>query len=117
MKSSQGNERHESNESATTPAPPSPVKRKPMMLDRSELQGASTQVLIELARHAYSADEYYRAAAEQIGQLYMSADIHRLTGLTRSLDEPMRRAAENERTFASLLRELQACVASKASGT
>lgn len=117
MKSGESNERHESSEPATTRAAEPPVKRRPVMLDRGELQGASTQVLIELARHAYSADEYYRAAAEQIGQLYMSADIHRLAGLTRSLDEPMRRAAEIERTFASLLHELQACVASKASGT
>ena len=74
-------------------------------------------MLVELVRHARSADEHYRAAAEQIGQLYMSADAHRLVELTRSLDEPMRRAAEIERTFAGLLHELQACVARQAGGT
>jgi hypothetical protein len=87
------------------------MRRRALTLDRHELQDASAAVLAELARHARSADEHYHAAAEQIGQLYMSADAHRLVGLTRSLDEPMRRAAEIERTFAGLLHELQACVA------
>jgi hypothetical protein len=81
--------------------------------DRAELQGASQPVLAELVRHARSVDEHYRAAAEWIGRLYMSADAHRLTALTRSLDEPMRRAAEVERSFAGLLHELQACAARK----
>lgn len=85
-----------------------------MKLDRRELRGADTQVLAELARHARSADEHYRAAAEQIGQLYMSADAHRLVGLTRCLDAPMRRAADIERSFAGLLHELQACATSRA---
>jgi len=86
------------------------MTRRSLTLDRHELQDASGPVLAELARHARTADEHYRAAAEQIGQLYMSADAHRLVGLTRSLDEPMRRAAEVERTFAGLLHELHACV-------
>lgn len=93
------------------------MRRRSLTLDRHELRDASAQVLAELARHARSADEHYRAAAEQIGQLYMSADTHRLVGLTRSLDEPMRRAAEIERTFAGLLHELQACVARQTGGT
>jgi hypothetical protein len=86
------------------------MKRRPLALDRHELQDASAAVLAELVRHTRTADEHYRAAAEQIGQLYMCADAHRLAGLTCSLDEPMRRAAEVERSFAGLLRELQICV-------
>jgi len=93
------------------------MARRSVILDRGELGKASGQVLAELARLARSADEHYRAAAEQVGQLYMSADAHRLVGLTRSLDEPMRRAAEVERSFGSLLHELQACVARQADGS
>lgn len=92
------------------------MRRRSLTLDRRELSGASGQVLAELARHARLADEHYRAAAEQIGKLYMSADAHSLVGLTRSLDEPMRRAAEIERTFAGLLHELQACAARQGGG-
>jgi hypothetical protein len=87
------------------------MKRRSPVLDADELHKASRPVLAELVRHARSVDEHYRAAAELIGQLYMSADAHRLTALTRSLDEPMRRAAEVERSFAGLLHELQACEA------
>lgn len=79
------------------------------MPDRRELQHAAPEVLAELMRHARRADKHYRAAAEQIGRLYMQADAHRLVGLTRSLDESMRRAAEVERGCASLLHELQTC--------
>ena len=93
------------------------MKRRPMSLDRRDLQTASAAVLTELARYARSADEHYRAAAEQIGRLYMSADAHRLVGLTRTLDEPMRRAAEIERTFATLVHELQACAERRAVGS
>jgi hypothetical protein len=93
------------------------MRRRSLMLDRHELGDANGPVLAELARHTRIADEHYRAAAEQIGKLYMIADAHRLVGLTRSLDEPMRRAAEIERTFAGLLHELQACVARQGGGT
>ncbi len=93
------------------------MRRRSLTLDRHELSGANGPVLAELARHARLADEHYRAAAEQVGKLYMSADAHRLVGLTRSLDEPMRRAAEIERTFAGLLHELQACVARQGGAT
>lgn len=92
------------------------MARRALMLDRDELGTASSQVLVELTRLALSADEHYRAAAEQIGRLYMSADVHQLAGLTRSLDEPMLRAAEVERSFATLLHELQACVARQRGG-
>ena len=90
------------------------MKRRAATLDRppaGALQQASAEVLAELVHHATLADEHYRAAAEQIGLLYMSADAHRLVALTRRLDEPMRRAAEVERDFAGLMRELQACAA------
>lgn len=87
------------------------MKRRAPAFDRNEVQDASAEVLAELLRHARRAEEHYRAAAEQVGQLYMSADVHRLAGLTRSLDEPMRRAAEVERSFSNLLHELQTCVA------
>lgn len=92
------------------------MKRRSLTLDRHELRDASASVLAELTRHARSAEEHYRAAAEQVGQLYMSADAHRLVALTRSLDEPMRRAAEIERSFAGLLHELQACAARQTEG-
>lgn len=81
------------------------------MLDRRELLGADPRVLAELARRARAIEAHYRAAAEDVGQLYMRADTHRLSGLTRSLDVPMRRAFEIERSFAHLLRELQDCLA------
>ena len=100
-----------SDESAGAAPPP---QRRAVPVDRRELQAASAPVLDELARYARSADEHYRAAAEQIGRLYMNADAHQLTGLTRWLDAPMRRAAEVERSFASLLHELQACAARRA---
>jgi hypothetical protein len=87
------------------------MTRRPTPLARQEWQDTSAAVLAELVRHARQADEHYRAAAEQIGRLYMCADTHRLVALTRSLDQPMRRAAEVERSFAGLLRELQVCAA------
>ena len=63
---------------------------------RRPITGGTMQTTYQAAqtwRQAYarSADEHYRAAAEQIGRLYMSADANHLAGLTRSLDEPMRR--------------------------
>lgn len=96
--------------------------RPPMTRRRSapggrELQLAGSEVLAELAACARSADEHYRAAAEQIGRLYMSADAHRLAGLTRRLDEPMRRAAEVQRSFAGLWRDLQDCLRHQAAET
>lgn len=90
------------------------MSRRAPGLDRAELGSVSLPVLDELVRHARSVDEHYRAAAERIGRLYMSADAHRLTALTRSLDEPMRRAAEVERSFAALLHELRACAERRA---
>lgn len=89
-------------------------RRRLTAVDRSELIGADAPVLVDLARHADLANAHYRAAAEAIGRLYMSADAHRLGALTRSLDEPMHRAADIERAFASLLHELQACLAPRA---
>jgi hypothetical protein len=99
--------------SANAPISPRRGRRSPG-LDRDELGSASLPVLAELVRQARSVDECYRAAAEQMGRLYMSADAHRLTALTRSLDEPMRRAAEVERSFAGLLQELLACAERRA---
>ncbi len=90
------------------------TRRGRRALDRRELLGAEPGVLAELARQARAIEAHYRAAAEDIGQLYMRADTCRLGGLTRSLDEPMRRAAEIERTFAHLLRELQDCLEQRA---
>jgi hypothetical protein len=91
-----------------------PASRRAAGIDRAELGGVSLPVLAELVRQARSVDEHYRAAAERIGRLYMSADAHRLTALTRCLDEPMRRAAEVERRFAALLQELLACAERRA---
>jgi len=85
------------------------TRRRLTRLDRRELLGADAQVLADLVRHAGSASDHYRAAAQAMGQLYMNADAHQLSALTRSLDEPMHRAADIERTFANLLHELQAC--------
>lgn len=86
------------------------TRRRLTRLDRRELLRADAAVLAELVRHAGLASDHYRAAAEAIGQLYMNADAHQLGALTRSLDDPMHRAADIERTFASLLHELQACM-------
>lgn len=61
----------------------------------------------ELARRIEDIDNSYRAVAEKVGQLYMSADEHRLDELTAQLDKPMRNASENEQTFAALLDELR----------
>ncbi len=84
-------------------------RRRGPAFDRRELQGASPQALAEMIRLADEVDAHYRAAAERIGLLYMSADAQGLERLTRSLDEPMRSTAEAERVFASLLHELRAC--------
>lgn len=88
---------------------PRAVSRRAAATDRHELEAVSLAVLAALVRQAQDADEHYRAAAESIGRLYMNADAHRLSTLTRQLDGPMRQAAEAERCFAGLLHELQAC--------
>lgn len=84
-------------------------RRRPLPFDRHELQGAGPQAVAEMIRLASEAEAHYRAAAERVGQLYMRADTHGLERVTRTLDEPMRRAAEAERVVASLLEELRAC--------
>ena len=71
------------------------------------LDSVGAEVIDELTRRVEEIDRSYRAVAEKMGQLYMQADIHRLTALTRRLDKPMRNASENEQAFAAILEELR----------
>lgn len=71
------------------------------------LDRVGAEVIDELTRRVEDIDRGYRAVAEKMGQLYMQADLHRLTALTRRLDKPMRNASENEQAFAAILEELR----------
>lgn len=71
------------------------------------LDDVGAEAIDELTRRVEEIDHSYRAVAEKMGQLYMCADTHRLTALTRRLDKPMRNASENEQTFAAILEELR----------
>ncbi|MEO6409302.1 MAG: hypothetical protein ABIO45_11200 [Burkholderiaceae bacterium] len=71
------------------------------------LEGVDAATLAELLRRLRDIDQSYRVAAEKMGQLYMFADGSRAAALTRSLDQPMRNASQNEQAFAALLDELQ----------
>lgn len=71
------------------------------------LDDVGAEAIDELTRRVEDIDHSYRAVAEKMGQLYMCADTHRLTALTRRLDKPMRNASENEQTFAAILEELR----------
>lgn len=70
-------------------------------------RAAGDAVHAELVRRLREIEASYRAAAQQMGQLYMYADGHASAAFTRRLDPPMRRAADNERAVAALLDELQ----------
>lgn len=72
-----------------------------------ELDGLAADAVHDLARRMQDIDNSYRAVAEKMGQLYMCADEHNVSALTRSLDKPMRNASENEQMFAAILEELQ----------
>ncbi len=72
-----------------------------------EMAAVSDDVLEDLTRRVKDIDQSYRAVARKMGQLYMCADEHSATSLTRSLDKPMRNASDNERTFAAILEALQ----------
>lgn len=72
-------------------------------LDQLANEGVS-----ELLRRVQDINNSYRAVAEKMGQLYMSADELKLTSLTKALDKPMRNASDNEQMFAAILEELQA---------
>lgn len=67
------------------------------------LDEIESAALDDLARRIEDIDNSYRAVAEKVGQLYLSADEYRLDELTAQLDKPMRNASENEQTFAALL--------------
>jgi hypothetical protein len=71
------------------------------------LHSVGAEVIEELTRRVEDIDRAYRAVAEKMGQLYMQADVHRLSALTRRLDKPMRNASENEQAFAAILEELR----------
>ena len=71
-----------------------------------DFEDVGTEAIEELMRRVQDIDNSYRAVAEKMGQLYMSADSHKVAGLTRRLDKPMRNASENEQMFAALLEEL-----------
>ncbi|MFZ2648461.1 MAG: hypothetical protein WA210_00010 [Burkholderiaceae bacterium] len=74
---------------------------------RLELDGLSQDALDELTRRVQDIDNSYRAVAEKMGQLYMSADSNKVTALTRRLDKPMRNASDNEQTFSAILEEMR----------
>lgn len=71
------------------------------------LEGVDADAIADLTRRVEDIDNSYRAVAEKMGQLYMCADGHKLTALTRRLDKPMRNASENEQAFAAILEELR----------
>ena len=77
-------------------------------LDQLANEGVS-----ELLRRVQDINNSYRAVAEKMGQLYMSADELKLTSLTKALDKPMRNASDNEQMFAAILEELQASANSR----
>jgi hypothetical protein len=68
---------------------------------------AGDEVLTELIRRLQDIEGSYRAVAQKMGQLYIYADQHELAALTRTLDRPMRYAAENERALAAILDALK----------
>ena len=72
-----------------------------------ELDSVGDEVLAELIRRVQEIDTAYRAVAQKMGLLYMYADRHALPSLTRSLDKPMRHAADIERTAAAILDTLR----------
>ena len=72
-----------------------------------EMNTVSPEVLEELTRRVKDIEQSYRAVALKMGQLYMRADEHAASSLTRSLDKPMRNASDNERSFAAILEVLQ----------
>ena len=67
----------------------------------------SDEVLSQLIKRVQDIDNTYRAVAEKMGQLYMLADEHHVSSLTRSLDKPMRNASDNEQAFAAILQDLR----------
>lgn len=73
----------------------------------ADLAQLQPEAIDELTRRIEAIEKAYRALAEQVGHLYLSADEYRLDGLTAQLDQPMRNASENEQTFAALLDELR----------
>lgn len=76
--------------------------------EAKDLGNVSCEVLEDIGRRTQAIDNGYRAAAEQVGQLYIHADQAGLEGVTELLDGPMRSAADNQRAFAALLDEVQA---------
>lgn len=79
-----------------------------------ELDNVDTDTVTELVRRLRDIDNSLRAAVEQMGQLYMFADLSQAPALTRCLDLPMRSASHNERAFAGLLDDLQMIARSRA---
>ena len=74
----------------------------------AELAELTTDALAELTRRVEDISNSYRAVAEKMGQLYMSADEHKVSMLTARLDKPMRNASDNEQSFSAILEELRA---------
>ncbi|MEO7937955.1 MAG: hypothetical protein ABIR55_04980 [Burkholderiaceae bacterium] len=73
----------------------------------SGLDEVAADGVTDLLRRVQDINNSYRAVAEKMGQLYMSADENQLTSLTKALDKPMRNASDNEQMFAAILEELQ----------
>ncbi|WP_372658079.1 hypothetical protein [Hydrogenophaga sp.] len=72
-----------------------------------DLGSVSLHVLDEMGRRVEDIDTAYRAIAEKMGRLYMKADESGLNDMTELLDQPMRHASNDQRTFAALSDELQ----------
>lgn len=74
----------------------------------TELGSIDAEAVADLTRRVQDIHNSYRAIAEKMGQLYMSADENKVASLTKGLDKPMRNASDNEQMFSSLLDELRA---------
>ncbi len=72
-----------------------------------EMNAVSAEVLDDLTLRVEEIEQAYRAIARKMGQLYMRADEHAASSLTRSLDKPMRNVLDNERSLAAILEILQ----------
>jgi hypothetical protein len=91
---------------AILPKPKAVVSRKKTPVQPAQ-RILSEDVLAELIRRIKDIELGYRLVAQRMGQLYIYADQHDMSALTRSLDKPMRNASDNERALAAILDDLQ----------
>lgn len=72
----------------------------------AEVAQMSDEGLGEITQRVQDIDNSYRAVAEKMAQLYLSAEANKFSSLVQRLDKPMRNASENEQMFGALLEEL-----------